>query len=255
MASLEESLIASAIESLNIEDYWPTFDSRQGINEDDDSEYSVILYFYEELLNHMMRRHSIPEDVLKQSIKHLVYNYSHVANGKTPEDLDYNYFSNCLGYLHRYAACHTALVLSVMIRIFHKYPPLPVRRILALKDQLNIMCMGSGPGNDLVGLLSALYGKHFGLLDLDVTVVDKMYGWGLLFEETVRRLRLGECGNVSCIFKDLNVTTTFLQGDLKFPSTWTKELKGKLANADIVLMAKVLSVVPNADKLCILKAS
>ncbi|KAF8782324.1 hypothetical protein HNY73_012623 [Argiope bruennichi] len=253
MASLEESLIASAIEAMNIEDYWPTFDSTEDLDDDDDSEYSIILYFYEELLSHLIQRHKVQDGDLQQAIKHLVYNYGHVANGKTPMELDYNYLSNCLGYLHRYAACHTALVLSIMIRIFHKCPPPAVRRILALKNQLNVVCIGGGPSNDLVGFLSAIYGKHFGLLDLDITVVDKMSGWELIFQETIRRLRLGECGNVSKIFKDINVKTSFLQGDFKFPSTWNNELKVKLANADIMLLTKVLSVVPDADKLVILK--
>ncbi|GFQ82300.1 uncharacterized protein TNCT_454111, partial [Trichonephila clavata] len=211
MASLEESLIASAIEALNIEDYWPTFDSSKDIEEDNDT------------------------------------------NGKTPEDLDYNYLSNCLGYLHRYAACHTALVLSVMIRMFHKCPPPEIRRLLALKNDLNLVCIGSGPGNDLLGFLSALYGKHFGLLDLDITIVDKMAGWELVFLETVRRLKLGECGNVSKIFSDLKVKTSFMIGDMKHQDSWSNNLKRKLINADVMLLSKFLSVVPNADKLSILK--
>ncbi|GFQ74000.1 uncharacterized protein TNCT_572281 [Trichonephila clavata] len=134
MASLEESLIASAIEALNIEDYWPTFDSSKDIDEDNDSEYSIILYFYEELLNGLIQCCGVRDNDLQSAIQRLVYNYSRIANGKTPEDLDYNYLSNCLGYLHRYAACHTALVLSVMIRMFHKCPPPEIRRLLALKN-------------------------------------------------------------------------------------------------------------------------
>ncbi|GFR30769.1 uncharacterized protein TNCT_621071, partial [Trichonephila clavata] len=92
----------------------------------------------------------VRDNDLQSAIQRLVYNYSRIANGKTPEDLDYNYLSNCLGYLHRYAACHTALVLSVMIRMFHKCPPPEIRRLLALKNDLNLVCIGSGPGNDLL---------------------------------------------------------------------------------------------------------
>ncbi|GFT60775.1 uncharacterized protein NPIL_47671 [Nephila pilipes] len=253
MASLEDSLIASAIETLSIEDYWPTFDSSNDMDEDDDSEYSIILYFYEELLNTLIQRYGVRENDLQSAIQHLVYNYSHLTHGKTPEDLDYNYLSNCLGYLHRYAACHTALVLSVMIRMFHKCPPPAIRKLLALKNDLNLVCIGSGPGNDLVGFLSALYGKHFGLLDMDVTIVDKMAGWETVFQETIRRLKLGELGNVGKIFKDLKVNTSFLLGDMKYPDSWSNNLKQKLINADIMLISKFLSIVPDADKFRILK--
>ncbi|GFU42557.1 uncharacterized protein TNCV_4556711 [Trichonephila clavipes] len=253
MASLEESLIASAIAAMNIEDYWPTFDSSKDIDEDDDSEYSIILYFYEELLNGLIQCCGVTDTDLQSAIKHLVYNYGRVANGKTPEDLDYNYLSNCLGYLHRYAACHTALVLSVMIRMFHKCPPPEIRRLLALKSDLNLVCIGSGPGNDLMGFLSALYGKHYGLLDLDITIVDKMAGWEFVFLETVRRVKLGQCGNVSKIFSDLKVKTSFMIGDMKHQNSWSNNLKRKLINADVMLLSKFLSVVPNADKLRILK--
>ncbi|KAG8179252.1 hypothetical protein JTE90_006152 [Oedothorax gibbosus] len=255
MASLEESLVASAMEALNIEDYWPTYDSNNDINDDDDSEYSIILYFYEELLNHLMARNGVRDLDLQQAIGHLVYNYSHVNNGKTPQELDYDRLHNCLGYLHRYAACHTALVVSVMVRMFHKCPPVPVRRMLALKDCLNILCLGGGPGNDLVGLLSALYGKHFGLTKLDLTVVDKSQGWDVVFQETVRRLRLGECGNASKVFREIQeVSSSFSAGDLTRPvSGWSPELKRKFASADLVLLSKVLSVVPNSEKPVILK--
>lgn len=55
MASLEEVLIASAVESLNINDYWPEFDStsevRSSEDDDCDGEYPVILLFNETLLD------------------------------------------------------------------------------------------------------------------------------------------------------------------------------------------------------------
>ncbi|XP_015915759.1 uncharacterized protein [Parasteatoda tepidariorum] len=253
MASLEESLLASAMEVLNIEDYWPTFDSNKALDLDDDSEYSIILYFYERLLDALMQYRCVQPEHVQQAIKTLVYNYGRVTNGKTPEDLDYNKFSNCVGYLHRYAACHTALVHTVMLKIFHTSPPAAIRRMLALKDQLGLMCLGSGPGNDFVGVLSALYGKHYGLLNLDISVVDKMSGWQQIFVETEKRLRRGDCGNASNIFKEVAVSASFLQADLKNPSQWNAEFKRKLSNADIITLVKFLSVVPNADKLSVLK--
>lgn len=253
MASLEEALLASALEALDIEDYWPTFDSNQDIEKDDDSEYSIILYFYERLLDYFMQRRCVQSEHVEQAIKCLSYNYSHVVNGKTPAELDYNKLSNCLGYLHKYAACHTALVHTVMLKIFHTNPPAAIRRMLALKDDLKLMCLGSGLGNDFVGLLSALYGKHYGFLRIELTAADKMLGWQEIFQETENWLRDGQCGNASGIFREIAVKACFTQSDLKVSQSWSEEFKRRLSNADLITLVKFLSVVPKEDKITVLK--
>lgn len=252
MASLEEVLLASAVESLNIDDYWPEFDSTEEVksSEDDDcdGEYPVILLFNETLLDHMINKKLVDADSVRRSIAHLISNYGRVACGKTPQDLDYNDLNNCFGYLHRYSACHTALVRNVLKRVFHVSPPPAIKRMLCVKDSLHVISLGGGPGNDIVGFISALYGRHYGFLHITFTLVDQMAGWQEVFNQTVKMVRRGNYGNASALFKDCQVQETFLRADLTNKFSWKDNLQKRLENADIFLLVKVLSVVPDGQK-------
>lgn len=252
MATLQEVLLASAVESLNIDDYWPEFDSTAEIksSEDDDcdGEYPVILLFNETLLDEMLSKKLASAECVERSIAFLMRNYGRTAKGKTPEELNYNDLNNCFGYLHRYAACHTALVRNVLKRVFHVTPPGPVKRILCLKDSLDVISLGGGPGNDIFGFCSALYGRHYGFLQMNLTVVDRMIGWREVFTQTDKMIRNGIYGNVSALFKDVQVETNYMLADMTNKISWSDEFKRKLENADIFLLVKVLSVVPDREK-------
>lgn len=259
MASLEEVLIASAVESLNIDDYWPEYDSTEDVkfSEDDDSdgEYPVILMFNETLLDHMLNTRLVSSNSVERSIAYLMRNYGRTVGGKTPEELDYNDLNNCFGYLHRYSACHTALVRNVLKRVFHVTPPTPVKRILCLKDSLDVVSLGGGPGNDVFGFCSALYGRHYGFLRMNLTIVDQMAGWRDVFNQTEKMVRGGSLGNVSALFKDIHVETDFLVADVTNKLSWSSGLIRKLENGDIFLLVKVLSVVPDRHKVTFLQVN
>lgn len=252
-SALEQVLLASALESLNIDHYWSEFSTSKEIDEENDSEYPIILLFYETLLDDMLNRSFVRKDAVQNAISHLTANYRHTFNGSTPDNLDYNDLNNCFGYLHRYAACHTALVRTVLKTVFHVSPPAAIKRILSLKDSLEVVSLGGGPGNDIVGFCSALYGKHYGLLKIDITIVDEMAGWERIFFQTERMLRHQTYGNASALFKDVNIQTFYLQADLTNRNSWNSSLRAKLESADILLLVKVLSVIPDREKVDLLQ--
>ncbi|KAF8782512.1 hypothetical protein HNY73_012785 [Argiope bruennichi] len=187
------------------------------------------------------------------SVRRLISNLSQVSYGVLPSTRDYKDKSYCIGYLHRYAACHAALVFDAVSDILDPSSSSDVLSAKLQKKSLNVMFLGAGPGNDFVGFLIALLGHHYHLFDLDVTVVDKISGWEAIFNETLESLKRGDCGKASSIFDEVNVTTTFISADLKDSDEWDENMRTKLATADVVFFVKTLSHIPDDDKLLILQ--
>ncbi|GFY51802.1 uncharacterized protein TNIN_115481 [Trichonephila inaurata madagascariensis] len=197
-----------------------------------------------------MGKFSVTDFQVTLSIKHVIDNYRQVSSGRLPSEIDYNDIKYCLGYLHRYAPCHTFLVAEVVSTILLESS---VLNDLLNKQTLNVMFLGGGPGNDFVGFLMALHGKHEEIFDLDVTVVDKMSGWENVFNETILQLRQEACGKAGYVFDDVNVSSTFITADLKEAGEWSDEMKTKLGNADVVFLVKALSHIPDEDKLNVIQ--
>ncbi|KAF8782515.1 hypothetical protein HNY73_012787 [Argiope bruennichi] len=209
----------------------------------------IICAFYRALTDNLMKKFSIEDCEVFISTYHLIRNYREITNGQLPTEIDFNDKATCLGYLHRYAACHTALVLEAVSTMFDS-----PSNDLSLKingHRLNVVFLGSGPGNDVLGFLIALYGNHEQILDLDVTVVDKMSGWEEFFNETIKlfkRIKKPKYIKDRNIFDEVNVTSSFISADLADFDEWSDELFDKLENADVVFFVKSLSHIPNFEK-------
>ncbi|GFQ94702.1 uncharacterized protein TNCT_713921 [Trichonephila clavata] len=249
-SSDSDSDYADRCSLLNLGDYTSSLDESTDPEETPEDDERVMLIFYETLLINLKRKFSILDIEVRFSIKQLMDNYRHVSYGRLPSDIDYNDMKYCLGYLHRYAPCHTYLVAEAVSAILRESC---VLNELLSKQTLNVVFLGGGPGNDFVGFLIALHGKHEEIFDLDVTVVDKMSGWENVFNETVLQLRQEACGKAGYVFDDVNVSSTFITADLKEASGWSDEMETKLRNADLVFLVKALSHIPNADKCLVLQ--
>ncbi|GFT60770.1 uncharacterized protein NPIL_47651 [Nephila pilipes] len=216
------------------------------------TEYSVLILFYETLLDDLSKEYSVTPNNISDSIKNIVQSYRNVKRGQLQKYIDYNDIRNCLGYLHRYATCHTALVWVTLTNVFNSCLSSVLTSELS-KNNLNVMFLGGGPGNDFFGFLNALYGKHESLINLYVTVVDRMTGWNDVFLKTVEKLKLGDYGPASKIFEDVCVIPSFIDFDLKMPVGLNYSLKMKLQSANIVFLVKFLSHISDNDKLIVVK--
>ncbi|GFU42542.1 uncharacterized protein TNCV_4556581 [Trichonephila clavipes] len=234
-----------------------TVENKSGDNEEDvitTDKCSYLVTFYEKLLDDISELSSVTPSNISDSIKKIMMNYRSIQRGKLPEDIDYNDISNCLGYLYRYAACHTALVWVTLTTVFNS----SMSSVLTPKfsgNGLEVVFLGGGPGNDFVGFLNALYGKHKNLFYIYVTVVDRKTGWNNIFLKTVEKLKQGDYGPASRIFEDVCVIPTFINFDLKNSVERNDMLKTKLQSASIVFLVKFLSHVSDNDKLLVLQVT
>ncbi|GIY42892.1 uncharacterized protein CEXT_608261 [Caerostris extrusa] len=210
-----------------------------------------IFLFYERLLIDLMIKYSVTFSDVTRSAQHVISNYRQIDNGDLPPEIDYTKKENCLAYLHRYALCHMALVTEAVIDIFESSSSTILTSKLDNRT-LNVVFLGGGPGNDFVGFLTALNGRHDRLLDLDVTIVDKTSGWEDIFTETINKLRKDSYQKGGLFLDKVNVIPTFIEADLAKDDEWTEEMKRKLKNADIVFLVKVLSHMPDICKLFVL---
>ncbi|GIY58543.1 uncharacterized protein CDAR_607751 [Caerostris darwini] len=210
-----------------------------------------IFLFYERLLIDLMIKYSVTFSDVTRSAQQVISNYRQIDNGELPSDIDYTKKDNCLAYLHRYALCHMALVTEAVTDIFESSSSTILTSKLGSKT-LNVVFLGGGPGNDFVGFLTALNGRHDRLSDLDVTIVDKMSGWEDIFTETINKLRKDSYQKGGLVLDKVNVIPTFIEADLAKDDEWTDEMRRKLKNADIVFLVKVLSHMPDICKLFVL---
>ncbi|GBN21649.1 hypothetical protein AVEN_130179-1 [Araneus ventricosus] len=214
----------------------------------------VLCAFYRALTDRLVKKFSVEDFDVFISTYHLIRNYREITDGQLPTEIDFNDKATCLGYLHRYAACHTALVLEAVSSVFDS--PSNELSLKIDSERLNVIFLGSGPGNDVLGFLIALYGNHEHIVDLDVTVVDKMSGWEVMFAETIelfKRIKKPKYIKDRNIFDDVNVSLSFMSADLTDFDEWSDELLDKLESADVVFFVKSLSHIPNSEKKNVLK--
>ncbi|GBN04649.1 hypothetical protein AVEN_238652-1 [Araneus ventricosus] len=230
-------------------------DSDENKDEDNADIEKTIGSFYTSLVAHLMKKFSIQERDISFAIQCMIRLYKKVKEGELRSDVEFNEKETCIGYLFRYAACHTALVLKASTTVFDS----PDNKLnLKLENtSLNIMFLGGGPGNDALGFLLFLYGKHEYIRDLSITVVDKKHGWEEFFKEIIdlyKRIKIPTFMRERNIFKCVNVISSFIAADLTNSSDWSdEELLNKLKHADVVFFVKSLSNIPDTMKSIVLQ--
>ncbi|KAF8782325.1 hypothetical protein HNY73_012624 [Argiope bruennichi] len=216
-----------------------------------ENEKEAISRFYDELVSELTVRYSVAHYQVDNALSSLVYNYRHMKNGRTPQECDYNNISSCIGYLHQYAPCHSCMVYAIIHELWRQ--PLIEIFYLRIKNTLNVTFIGSGPGNDFVGFLSALQGTLGFVLNMNVTFVDKMQGWENIVLATIEKLRNGGCGNAENVYKRINVKVSFLKSDITKIALFDQALQINLKTTEVVFLVKALSTIPDEYKHSALK--
>ncbi|KFM68375.1 hypothetical protein X975_06927, partial [Stegodyphus mimosarum] len=156
--------------------------------------------------------------------------------------LDFNEPRNRCAYLLRYATCHTGLVRKAMWNIFQR--ELLFVDKLKNKDELNIVSLGGGPGNDILGFCSALQEFSNCVTSFDFTVVDIKDGWSGILDSLIQKTKSSEFESLSFskMFKNVNVSSSFILADLIDKRiSENEDLTNALNAADVVLMVKLTS--------------
>ena len=219
--------------------------------------YAHLVDLFKRLVDDLKRNHDLNENDIQKAIDVMNCNFRRVSHGQLPIEIDFNDMNFCVGYLHRFALCHAAMVQKDIVFHVLQSPPLELLDKLSNNQSLNIVSIGSGPGNDVIGFLSGFHSQCMKLQSLDITVVDKMSGWNQAFTTAIQILRSDKSNRIlSALFQNGGpvVTTSYIADDLELDNLST-DLEMKLRKADVILLVKVLSHVPDHKKLLFLRVS
>lgn len=114
------------------------------------------------------------------------------------------------------------------------------------KPDLRVICLGSGPGNDAVGLCSALSELQYPKT-LEITLVDKFKEWSLCIKLLEIFIKEGNFGKNSELFERTNVKLSYIQTDLPGKIASDKKYFEILAEADVIVMSKLVSSLDRSN--------
>lgn len=186
----------------------------------------------------------IPENDITQSISSIICTFQRGSEQFSYVNL--KKWENLCAYLFRYGL-HGAILTR--IKVLEAIENCPALQSVLKKRSLRVITLGGGPGNDSIGICSALQDYHTrSQININVTVVDAVREWSLCVNLVKSFIPEGEFGNISELFNSNNVDLSFLNVQLPGNRRLDKKYFQKLEKADIILMTKLISSLEWHDK-------
>lgn len=223
-------------------------------NEDFNNEDRLISRLYRKVVDEIMLINKLGEskvNVALDEMKQEIF-LGHKKGFRRFRGIDFNKPKNCCGYLRRYAVCHTGLVKQIMWKFFKNKKNSVLSKLakneIVKENHLKVVSLGGGPGNDMVGFCSALQEIFHSTTEIDIYVIDVSKGWETVFPTILRKAATGNFGSFTEFVKKIKINTGFMEADLTSKGIFeNKLLSNCLAEADIVLMVKLTSFLPDTE--------
>lgn len=202
------------------------------------------------VLDFLIQRDNIPDENISNSISSIIKSFQ-FDNGNKFSDVDYGKMENLCGYLYRYATHGAGLVRNRVCDAINNCEALAE---CLKKPELNIVSLGGGPGNDMVGFCSALYYSQCRSI-LNLMVVDSVRRWASVLNILEFFVREGNYGDVSELFRQFTVNLSFLQTTLPGNTDTDQKYFRSIREADVILIPKLMSILLNEEKIAVIKVS
>ncbi|CAL1274651.1 unnamed protein product [Larinioides sclopetarius] len=208
---------------------------------------TLFLRLYSKILEDDLIKSDVSKGDVQQAIR-----YMHEVYRGNPENLskesypitDYNKLAYRCAYLYKYAPLHTALVYEAMSRALTENPRTfrLFQDLVSFKRPFKICSLGSGPGTDVIGVLTAMYDK-LSFFPSSAKLVDIMPEWEGTFKSVVSKLRLenNKYGILSESVSQKYFDWSFISSDLQ--EEVTKDLKLVIESANLITLVKFVSAV------------
>lgn len=228
--------------------------SDDNFNETFNNEDRLISRLYREVVDEIMLINKLLEskvNIALDEMKHEIF-LGHKKGFRRFRGIDFNRPKNCCGYLRRYAVCHTGLVKQIMWKFFKNKKNSVLSKLakneIKKQNHLKVVSLGGGPGNDMVGFCSAIQEIFHSITEIDIYVIDVSKGWKTIFPTILRKAATGNFGSFTEFVKKIKINTGFMEADLTAIGIFeNKLLSDCLAEADIVLMVKMTSFLPDTE--------
>lgn len=206
-------------------------------------EESHFLRLYTSILNAIITVKRLNGIHINQSIVSIRESFKFDSGPFSFSAIDFTKWENICGYLYRYASHGAGFA---RFRILNAMRNCRVVEEILKKFDSKIVFLGTGPGNDAVGLCSALSELHYPK-SLKMTLVDKFKEWSLCVKLAKVFIEEDNLGNVSELFRNTDIELLFIQTDLPGNSTSDKQYFEILAEADVIVVSKLVSVLDKSN--------
>lgn len=221
-------------------------DSEDISSEDKDTiEETYFRKLYHKILDDYIRRKNISDEKMAEAISFIIKSFNYKDGGDFSH-IDFRRVEMICGYLFRYAPhgagltrCRTKEALRSSMQL----------RSILRKNELNVVSLGGGPGNDAIGFCSAISEFDFAG-KLNIHVVDSIVKWSDVLSKAEKFLKEDALGNVSDIFKQGKATLNFTQ--CRLPGGFRDIPIGQ---CNIVLICKLFSIIKSEVKTGIVRVS
>ncbi|KFM75723.1 hypothetical protein X975_15402, partial [Stegodyphus mimosarum] len=221
---------------------------RAKLNRNEEEEINFLRLFWEALDN-FCKVADISETHIQQAIDNIIASFRYSKGGRF-ENINLSFAENICGYIHRYSSLGAGLARNRVLEAIDNCEALNC--CLNFAD-INVISLGAGPGNDVIGFCSAFYERTV-CLTLNLTLVDSAKRWSSCFNITEFLTRERNFGNASNLFKETDVTTVYMRVDLPGNLVQDSKYFTALSEADIIIMQKLLSIIPLETKKSLIKS-
>ncbi|XP_054715654.1 uncharacterized protein LOC129225118 [Uloborus diversus] len=181
---------------------------------------------------------------ISTAISNFISSFRVNGGGGGFSEIDLNKAEYACGYLFRYGALFAGLVRKRLLQALEKIDFL---KYCQKKAEINVICLGGGAGNDMIGLCSVLH-EVVEFQSLNLTVVDSVKRWASFFNVMEFLIREDYYGNVSKLFQERNVNTSFICCELPGHASTNEHYYKNLQEADLILMARLWSILSDEKK-------
>jgi len=138
---------------------------------------------------------------------------------------DYSKAVTRFAYIYKYVTCHANVV-------YHLLRSSPQLAALFDREQVNISCIGGGPGSDFLGILKYIINSEKAprVKQLRVNLFDKEPAWSECWNDVDEKLR-----------SHLRIATSFVPFDVTDPKTWATYQK--FLSSDLFTMIYFMSEI------------
>lgn len=203
-------------------------------------EESHFLRLFTYVLNTIMAIKNVSDDDVSEMMPILIDSFKPT---QTFHEFHFNQWKNICAFLYRYASHGAGFA---RYRILNGIRNCQVLESALRKPDLRVICLGSGAGNDAVGLCSALSELQFPKR-LKLFLVDKFQEWSLCNKLAKVFIEEENFGKVSELFQKTNVELSFIHCDLPGNLESDKIYFEILGEADVIIMSKFLSSLDRSD--------
>lgn len=155
-----------------------------------------------------------------------------------PKPLEYDKFENIAAFLHYSSRLGAGLARLKILEAARNCKTLEKK---LKKPNLNVICLGSGPGNDAIGFLSALSEIYYPE-NLRITVVDKFKEWFFCTKIADVFIKEDNFGKASEICKKTKVEFFYIDADIETSQTPKhEEYLQHLSEADVIIICRLIT--------------